>query len=89
LGWLAAGAAGMAGPGRNILQVKTTNNTTDPHHFRREQNEQICERTMDNDPPPVKPWSDVNKTFLQELIDAAVLPLLLSSRREEAQEEEG
>jgi len=68
---------------------KTTNNTTDPHHFRREQNEQICERTMDNDPPPVKPWSDVNKTFLQELIDAAVLPLLLSSRREEAQEEEG
>ena len=24
---------------------------------------------MDNDPPPVKPWSNANKNYLQELID--------------------
>ena len=40
-----------------------------PHNLLREQNGQIRQRTMDIDPPRVKPWSKENKDFLQELID--------------------
>ena len=40
-----------------------------PHNLLREQNGQIRQRTMDIARPPVKPWSNANKDFLQELID--------------------
>jgi hypothetical protein len=39
------------------------------HNLLCEQNGTIRQRTMDNDPPPIKPWSTANKNYLQELID--------------------
>ena len=30
---------------------------------------------MDNEPPPVKPWSQANKDYLQELVDTGKVDL--------------
>ena len=63
---------GMAGPAHCIYLEKTNNNTT---NLLRQHNDIFGERTMDNEPPPVKPWSQANKDYLQELVDTGKVDL--------------
>ena len=63
---------GMAGPARITFLEKTTNNTT---NLLRQHNDIFGEWTMDNEPPPVKPWSQANKDYLQELVDTGKVDL--------------
>ena len=63
---------GMAGPAHCIYLEKTNNNTT---NLLRQHNDIFGEWTMDNEPPPVKPWSQANKDYLQELVDTGKVDL--------------